>query len=278
MQQQVRKNRILVATPLISPEVTSFYCDGLMDMYLRPPQHTTFSRLHAFPRDIVRARSRLLRQFVIQKEFTHVLYVDGDNVPSTEALQGMLKADKDVVACPYPRREFHPQNRPGDLNSAMRYSILKLDGAKYDANKSIIQIKGIGFGFTLISRRAAEKLIADHRWKVSDDAVAAIKASNLSTKDQEEILDQLSNVFEDDFPGNDDAETVAVFSLYNAKGNKPTTLKMLGEDYSFCARCRDSGIEIWLYVGNGSPVEHDGLVRFSGSITDVIRCASEQDQ
>ena len=45
MQQQVRKNRILVATPLISPEVTSFYCDGLMDMYLRPPQHTTFSRL-----------------------------------------------------------------------------------------------------------------------------------------------------------------------------------------------------------------------------------------
>ena len=123
-----------------------------------------------------------------------------------------------------------------------------------------------------------KKLIADHRWKVSDEAVAAIKASNLSTKDQEEILDQLSNVFEDDFPGNDDAETVAVFSLYNAKGNKPTTLKMLGEDYSFCARCRDSGIEIWLYVGNGSPVEHDGLVRFSGSITDVIRCASEQDQ
>lgn len=276
MKQDVRKNRILVATPLISPEVTSFYCDGLLDMYLRPPNNTSFSRLHAFPRDIVRARSRLLRQFVANKEYTHVLYVDGDNVPSTEALRGMLAAKKDVIASAYPRREFHPQHRPGDLNSAMRYSILKLEGAKYDANKSIIQIKGIGFGFTLISRAAAEKLVADHRWKVSEQAIAAVRT--LPKEDQAELLSQLSNVFEDDFPGNENAETVAVFSLYNTQGDKPDTLKMLGEDYSFCARCRDSGIDIWLYVGKGAPVEHDGLVRFTGNVNDVIHCAAEQDQ
>jgi hypothetical protein len=274
--KEVKKNRILVATPLIMPEVTSFYCDGMLDMFARPPQHTTLTRVHAFPRDIVRARSRLLRQFVAKKEFTHVLYVDGDNVPSTEALQGMLRADKDVVACPYPRREFHPLNRPHDINSAMRYSILKMPGAKYDANKSIVQIMGIGFGFTLITRTAAEKLIEDHRWKVSEAAIAAVRT--LPADDQKEILDQLSNVFEDDFPGNDDAETVAVFSLYNQQGNKPTTLKMLGEDYSFCARCRDSGIGVWLYVGKGAPVEHDGLVRFTGNVSDIIKCAEEPDQ
>ena len=276
--KEPRKNRILVATPLIMPEVTSFYCDGMLDLFARPPQHTTLSRVHAFPRDIVRARSRLLRQFVEQKEYTHVLYVDGDNVPSTDALQGMLRANKDVVACPYPRREFHPLNRPHDLNSAMRYSILRQEGAKYDPNKSIVQIKGIGFGFTLITRAAAEKLIGDHRWKVSNEAISALLVSNVPNEDKKEILDQLSNVFEDDFPGNDCAETVAVFSLYNTQGNKPTTLKMLGEDYSFCARCRDSGIEIWMYVGKGAPVEHDGLVRFTGNVSDIIRCAAEEDQ
>lgn len=273
-----KKRRILVATPLISPEVTSFYCDGMLDLYLRPPPHTSFKRLACFPRDIVRARSRLLRQFLDDKECTHVLYVDGDNVPSRDALEGMLRANVDVVACPYPRREFHPQLRPGDLNSAMRYSLLKMPGAKWDMRTSVIQILGIGFGFTLITRKAAEKLVAEHRWKVSEEAVAALKASDLSEEDKTELLGQLSNVFEDDFPGNENVETVAVFNLYNAAGSKADTLKMLGEDYSFCARCRDSGIPVWMYVGKGSPVEHDGTVRFSGNVDDIIRCAVEQDQ
>jgi hypothetical protein len=250
----------------------------MLDMYLRPPPRTSFRRLACFPRDIVRARSRLLRQFIEDKECTHVLYVDGDNVPSTDALKGMLECNVDVVACPYPRREFHPQIRPGDLNSAMRYSILKMPGAKWDTRKSCIQILGIGFGFTLISRRAAEKLVADHRWKVSNEAIRQIKSSEMPDDDKKEILNALSNVFEDDFPGNENVETVAVFSLYNAAGSQPDTLKMLGEDYSFCARCRDSDIPIWMYVGKGSPVEHDGMVRFSGNVDDIVRCAVEQDQ
>lgn len=282
----------MVATPVITPEVSSFYVDGMLDMYMRPPPHTSFKRLACFPRDIVRARSRLLRQFVEDKECTHVLYVDGDNVPSVDALRGMLEANVDVIACPYPRREFHPAGRPhetasGNLNSAMRYSVMKAPGAKYDGRKGIVQIKGIGFGFTLIARRAAEKLITDHRWKVSNDAIAAIKAGVPNTKDpldpegpglQDEILSQLSNVFEDDFPGNENAETVAVFSLYNAAGSQKTTLKMLGEDYSFCARCQDSGIPVWMYVGKGSPVEHDGMVRFTGDVDDILKCALEVDQ
>lgn len=270
----------MVATPVITPEVSSFYVDGLLDMYMRPPPRTSFKRLAVFPRDIVRARSRLLRQFLEDKECTHILYVDGDNVPSVDALRGMLECNVDVIACPYPRREFHPQHRPGDLNSAMRYSILKLppNGAKWDARKACIQILGIGFGFTLITRKAAEKLVADHRWKVSEEAIAGIKNSNIDPQDKEEILSQLSNVFEDDFQGNANAETVAVFSLYNSEGSEPGKLKMLGEDYSFCARCRDSGIDVWMYVGKGSPVEHDGMVRFTGNVDDIIKCAVERDQ
>lgn len=279
------KRKIMVVTPVITPEVSSFYVDGLLDMYMRPPPRTSFKRLACFPRDIVRARSRLLRQFVNDPECTHILYVDGDNVPNVDALRGMLECNVDVIACPYPRREFHPAGRPqetsgGDFRSAMRYSVMKLppNGAKWDARKACIQILGIGFGFTLITRRAAEKLIADHRWKVSEDAIQAIKASSIPDADKEEILSQLSNVFEDDFEGNQNAETVAVFSLYNSEGSEPGKLKMLGEDYSFCARCRDSGIPVWMYVGKGSPVEHDGMVRFTGNVDDIIRCAVEKDQ
>jgi hypothetical protein len=290
VQQTQEKRRIMVATPVITPEVSSFYVDGILDMYMRPPAHTSFKRLACFPRDIVRARSRLLRQFLDDKECTHVLYVDGDNVPSVDALRGMLEAKVDVIACPYPRREFHPALRPhetaqGNLNSCIRYSVLKHPGAKYDSRKGIVQINGIGFGFTLITRRAAEKLVEDHRWKVSAEAVAAIKATVPNDPDpndpqgpglRDEILSQLSNTFEDDFPGNDGKETVAVFSLVNTKGDK--LLKLLGEDYSFCARCQDSGIPIYMYVGKGSPVEHDGMVRFTGNVDDILKCAVELDQ
>ena len=142
---------IFVATPILDPTVTSFHCDGLLDIYLHAPPKTRFARRHAFQRDIVRARSRLARQF-IESPCTHLLFIDGDNVPNSAALHGMLKADRDVVACPYPRREIHPPLKPGDVSTCLRYSYIPFEGAKTD-HKECVQIKGIGFGFILIKRQ-----------------------------------------------------------------------------------------------------------------------------
>ena len=246
---------ILVATPILDPTVTSFHCDGLLDIYLHAPPKTRFARRHAFQRDIVRARSRLARQF-IESPCTHLLFVDGDNVPNSEALKGMLRADRDVVACPYPRREIHPPLRPGDLSSCLRYSYIPWEGAKAD-HKECVQIKGIGFGFILIKREVIEHLTEVCKWLVPAEVVTALNGCDLNEEAKDAIRLALRNTFVDDFPGNDNKETTALFSLVNTVDGK-----MLGEDYSFSARCFQEGIKIYMYLGKGSPVEHDGMMRF----------------
>lgn len=249
---------IFVATPILDPTVTSFHCDGLLDIYLHAPPKTRFARRHAFQRDIVRARSRLARQF-IESPCTHLLFIDGDNVPNSAALAGMLRADRDVVACPYPRREVHPPLRPGDISSCLRYSYLPWDGAKTD-HKECVQIKGIGFGFILIKREVIEHLYETCKWHVSQDVLLELNGSDMSDEAKDAVRLALRNTFIDDFPGNDNKETTALFSLVNTVDGK-----MLGEDYSFSARCFNEGIKIFMYLGKGSPVEHDGMMRFGQS-------------
>ena len=253
---------ILVATPILDPTVTSFHCDGLLDIYLNTAHKlqgtkfkVRFSRHHAFQRDIVRARSRLARQ-VTESQCNYVLFIDGDNVPNSDALAGMIRADRDVVACPYPRREIHPPLTPGDVSTCLRYSYIPFEGAKTD-HKECVQIKGIGFGFILIKREVIEYLTEACKWKVSPEAVMALNASDVPDPHKDAIRWALRNQFVDDFPGNDNKETTALFSLVNTVDGK-----MLGEDYSFSARCFEEGIKIFMYLGKGSPVEHDGMMRF----------------
>jgi hypothetical protein len=253
---------ILIATPILDPMVSSFHVDGLLDVYLNTAHKlqnnkikVRFARHHAFQRDIVRARSRLARQ-LLESPCTHLLFIDGDNVPNSDALAGMLRADRDVVACPYPRREIHPPLKPGDLSSCLRYSYIPWEGAKTD-HRECVQIKGIGFGFILIKREVVEHLYEACKWHVPDAVVTALNGSDLAEDAKDAIRLALRNTFVDDFPGNDNKETTALFSLVNTVDGK-----MLGEDYSFCARCFHEDIKIFMYLGKGSPVEHDGMMRF----------------
>ena len=54
--------------------------------------------------------------------------------------------------------------------------------------------------------------------------------------------------------------TVALFQLMQRNG------VLLGEDVSFCHRVRDFGETVWMYLGEGSPVDHVGELTFTGEI------------
>lgn len=274
------KKILFVATPLLDPNVPIFHANGLMEMMCEAPKkipNLHFAHRVTFPRDIVRARSRLARDFLDYRTAkgepaTHLLFIDGDNVPNSTAIVGMLKAHKDVVACPYPRREIFPRIRPMDPASAMRYSYIPIPGAMKDIH-DCVEIGGIGFGFILIRREVVEKLVAENRFLVSPETVKLIQESNLPEDAKAETLIALRNFFFDDFPGNNNKETVAIFSLYNGLDGR-----MFGEDYSFCFRCRDAGIKVHMYLGDGSPVEHDGILRFTGDVKDLIpKCVPAEE-
>lgn len=243
-----------------------------MEMMSETPRkmhNTQFAHRVTFPRDVVRARSRLARDFLDYRTAkgepaTDLLFIDGDNVPNSTALVGMLKARKDVVACPYPRREIFPRVRSNDPASAMRYSYLPTPGAVKDVH-DCVQIRGIGFGFVLIKRHVIETLIKENDMLASPETMKEIRESGLSPEAKAELEIVLRNHFLDDFPGNNDKDTTAIFSLYNGEDGK-----MYGEDYSFCFRCQDAGIKVFMYLGDGSPVEHDGILRFTGDVKDLI--------
>lgn len=228
-----------------------------------------FIRRHTFPKDIVRARSRLCRTFLEWQgedgsKADYLLFVDADNVPKSEVIASMIAADLDILGCPYPRREDHPARRLGDPLSQVRYSYQGIPGAKLDKH-ACVEIKGIGFGFMLIKRAVIEDMIKRSTKKCSEEAWNALVACNMPDEFKKELAIHLNNVFIDDMPGENNTPTVALFSLYWTEDSK-----MLGEDYSFCALARDLGYKVHMFLGEGAPIDHVGVKKWAGAVKDLI--------
>lgn len=51
----------------------------------------------------------------------------------------------------------------------------------------------------------------------------------------------------------------------------PTRDGLLSEDHSFCQRVRDTGADVWLYVGEHGVCSHTGPHTFLGDVRDVIK-------
>ena len=88
-------------------------------------------------------RERLIKK-AIELDCTHLLFVDSDMVFETDALQGLLEANKDIVGANYNRRKL-PLEATAEL----------LDGSFGD---DLVQATSIGTGFMLIKLSVFEFL------------------------------------------------------------------------------------------------------------------------
>ena len=101
---------------------------------------------------ITRARNSIISTFHQRREFTHLLLLDADVHLPQQGLRRLLAHGKDVVAAPVPLRGRRPDGgRVFDVGSAV------------GEEGPLVSVDRVGAGVLLLSRAAADALIAEAR-------------------------------------------------------------------------------------------------------------------
>ncbi len=215
---------VLIATPvrgseLFATSVSMGYAQFIRRLVEVMPGCDT---IQVFSNDTCRARNRIVGHFLTQptlERFTHLLFVDDDNWPEDASIvEKMMALDLDVVMAPttnkrLPLRWCHQTWED-------RETVVEENGC--------IDVRGVGMGFTMISRRCLEKLAAAARWYT--DLPNALRCP-----------DVFGHLFDRLTPGDDPEEETK-----------------LSEDYSFCKRWREAGGSVHIYV-------HAGIIYHTGA-------------
>ena len=175
------KTRIMIATPV----------DGVPESAMVPYGHArALSSLKnemitdleimwgdqaylAYPADLVRARSRAIRQ-AQECKVTHVLWLDSDIIPKPGFLGQMLATGHDFIGCPYPRkRVYWEQMRfAGEAEEqAYQYSyhfesgpgVAEGERKQVNVVNGCVEVTRVAMGCMLTSMRALNAMVDKYR-------------------------------------------------------------------------------------------------------------------
>ena len=202
------EKHIFLATPAHNNKVNTEFALSLIALNILLKENGVSISNHLCPSGslLVAERNRIVEDFY-RSEATHLLCVDSDLAFPPEAVLAMLKADKEFVAGVYPARL-------GDDNNSTEYLIRP----KLTAESTVIQdghllgAEYIPAGFMLLSRTAIQKM----RDKFPE---LYYQPKLEERKDQHAYLLFNTEVYEGEF---------------------------WGEDYVFCRRAMQAGIDIWV--------------------------------
>jgi len=209
--------RLAIATPVrghdsFSGSVTVGYSEARMALARRMPVEIISASV-TYGCDLVRARNRIVAQVLrSMPEITHVLWWDDDEWPEDVGIvAAMLATGKDLIGAPYTNKR-HP----------VRW-IHQFLPDRATVEGELLEVAGVGFGFTLTSRRCLEQL-------------SAACDPYLDAPRPEVVNNVFGQMFED----------------------TPQGRILLGEDFSFCKRWRDGGGKVYVHAGKGGLVAHSG--------------------
>jgi hypothetical protein len=229
--------------------------------------------------DLVRARSRGIRYF-LDSDATHYLMWDVDVIPRDLGLVTiMINAGVDFITLPYPRKRVRWDAlslavRDEDEQAALgRQSPEELEGHSVDWPLRVLSAEGMrtvkaggrewplarisecGMGFTMITRRVAERMVEVYGAQTWRETVWKPETPGDPFGSGVWVEEPRSLVFNDDESGKR-TPTVALFQLMQRGG------ELCSEDYSFCYRWRDLGGDIWML---GDAASHIGNYRFGST-------------
>jgi hypothetical protein len=250
--------RLMIGTPCYGGLLTSKYMISFLDLQKRLFLHGIEPRIMLFENEslITRARNGIVANFMAS-DYTHLMFIDADIGFKPESILQMLKSNKGVVAGCYPQKATNPDKLMGVIKSGRKieteeqismgllnynYNFITGDPNKPDAvvhhsiENGLMKVKNAATGFMIIQRYVIEKLIKDRPME---------KYINYSA-------------FYNVIAGNE-----KYFYTFFDTMIDPTTKNYLSEDYAFCYKCQESGIDIWLDVT--CPLVHHGSQSFGGN-------------
>jgi hypothetical protein len=215
--------RIVLATPIDAPDILSADVKFGYRMFVESLKAAGIVTVETdFAPDVVRARNRVAARILVDHPaMTHVFWLDSDMwAENPRIVQEMAATGHDLVAAPYTNKR-----------EPLRWIHQPLEAPQVEQD-GILEVKYVGFGFTMTSRRCLERMSeTNRRYR---DWPHPLKVPNIFGQLYDRVTDSPD----------------------------PEDEVLLSEDYSFCKRWRDLGGKVLLYT-RGGVVRHAGYYAWS---------------
>jgi len=169
--EELRKNKVFVATPMYGGMAHGLYIKSSLDLQTTMSKYgieTKFSFL--FNESLItRARNYLVDEF-LRTDFTHLLFIDSDIHYTPQDVIALLALNKDVIGGPYPKKSInwknvaetarkHPNLDPKELEKVVgEYVFNVVKGTKQFTITEPLEVMEIGTGFMMVKREVFNKM------------------------------------------------------------------------------------------------------------------------
>ena len=242
-----KEHNILIATPCYGGLVTNYYLMSLLNLTRTLSGRNVKYDFRTISDSLItRARNHMANEFLQDKQFTHLFFIDADLGFEAEALLRFLAFDKDLVCGVYPlkrlslaaiRASTAPSDTVAEAASYTYSSTITINETNMPEN-GFLRAEFAATGFMLISRLVLEKMAASY---------SALRYGGDHAMRPGEAERDMKYAF---------------FDTMIADG------EYLPEDYSFCKRWRDIGGEIWIDLD--SRFSHVGSYVYNGDLGVAI--------
>jgi hypothetical protein len=274
--EQLRKNKLFVATPMYGGMCLGMYMKASLDLQSLCTQYGMENRFSFIFNEslITRARNYLVDEF-LRSGYTHLLFIDADIHFDPKDIIACMALDKDVIGAPYPKKSIKwnsvltamdrrkalqtqqiaegktgkdvaPDLTPGDLEGVVGdYVFNAVAGTGQFNVGEPLQVMEIGTGFMMIKREVFLKWAEEYpeyRYKPDHVGQANFDGSRYIHAYFDTIIDRGPNA-----PGSSE--------------------RYLSEDYFFCQMWRKMGGQIWLCPWMRT--FHVGTYAFQGNMASV---------
>lgn len=220
------KKHIFIATPAFDGKVNVQYALSLCDTVLQLKENNIEVTLKITTSgSLLVAERNRLLEMFWLSDATHILFIDSDLGFPSKAIIAMLNQEKEFIGGVYPNRP-----KPNGLEGFMFRPLFNQDGSLVH-EKHLLKVESVPAGFMLLSRSALQKM---------------------------------RNYFPELYyaPKDKRANTESTYCLFNTEVYEG---EFWGEDYVFCRRAKEAGIDIW--VDPLISFDHGGKV---GSLCEIL--------
>jgi len=249
-------HKIMVCTPVHS-DVSMHYCQAVLKFQQQCMRRNMLVSFTIMKSSLVtQGRNLCVAEFLNHEDnYTHLLFVDSDIDFNFSTIEKMLEADKDLISCPYPMKQFSWDkawerleqkdkaiNGPNDLAKAGYTFPVKLDRSKdITVDKGIMEATHAPTGCMLIKRKVITDLIKAH------PELEIFQPTNMNGKE----------VKKENF-----------YNLFDTL-HEPDTKRYFGEDFGFCERWRKLGGKVYLFITDY--ISHIGEYQYCGRFLDDLK-------
>jgi hypothetical protein len=193
---------------------------------------------------IERARNILVKRFLQQTQFTHMMFIDADIGFNPESVLRLVEFDKDCTSAVYPKKSINwelvkekvAKGAPEDIRQmGLDFNINLISNDPHD--NGFVKVLDVATGFLMMKRGMIERMYEHYKEELF--AVNDIQGQNV-------------------------ADYIAIFACSIDKKTK----RFLSEDYAFCRRWQEMGGDV--YADITTPLSHTGTHVFSGNILERV--------